>query len=88
MFVIITVPILFYEQDNLVGGQFWTVGRFDLLGEQNNLLSGQMSTQLTCYLPLPRKELLNCPLSKLILFCGGMSKIRRKQPSLIVTYYL
>ena len=37
-------------QDNLLGGQFWAVGRFNLLGGQNNLLGGQMPTQLTCYL--------------------------------------
>ena len=38
-------------QDNLLGGQFWVIGRFNLLGGQSNLLGGQMPTQLTCYLP-------------------------------------
>ena len=28
------------------------MGKFNLLGGQNNLLGGQMPTQLTCYLPL------------------------------------
>ena len=36
-------------QENLLGGQFWVMGRFNLLGGQSNLLGGQMSTQLTCY---------------------------------------
>ena len=45
LFVIIIVPVFFCGQDNLLGGQFWAVGRFNLLG-------GQMPTQLTCYLPL------------------------------------
>ena len=27
------------------------MGKFNLLGGQNNLLGGQMPTQLTCYLP-------------------------------------
>ena len=51
LFVIITVPIFFCGQDNLPGGQFWAMGRFNLLGGQSNLLDGQMPTQLTCYLP-------------------------------------
>ena len=38
-------------QDNSMIGQFWAVGRFNLLGGQSNLLGGQMPTQLTCYLP-------------------------------------
>ena len=41
----------FCGQDNLLGGQFWAMGRFNLLGGQNNLLGGQLPTQLTCYLP-------------------------------------
>ena len=41
----------FCGQDNLLGGQFWAMGRFNLLGGQSNLLGGQMPTQLTCYLP-------------------------------------
>ena len=41
----------FSGQGNLLGGQFWVMGRFNLLGRQNNLLGGQMPTQLTCYLP-------------------------------------
>ena len=33
------VPILFFcGQDNLLGGQFWAMGRLNLLGGQNNLL--------------------------------------------------
>ena len=34
-----------------MGGQFWAMGRFNLLDGQNNLLGGQMPTQLTYYLP-------------------------------------
>ena len=40
---------LFCGQDNLLGGQFWAMGRLNLLGGQINLLGGP--TQLTCYLP-------------------------------------
>ena len=40
-----------YGQDNLLEGQFWVMGRFNLLDGQNNLLGGQLPTQLTCYLP-------------------------------------
>ena len=50
LFVIIIVPIIFCGQDNLLGGQFWAMGRFNLLGGQSNLLGGQMPTQLICYL--------------------------------------
>ena len=51
-FLIIVVPIFFCEQDNLLGGQFWAMGRLNLLGGQINLQCGQMPTQqLTCYLP-------------------------------------
>ena len=39
-----------YEQDNLLGGQFWTMGRLNLLGGQSNLLGGQMPTQTHRYL--------------------------------------
>ena len=42
---------IFCGQDNLLGGQFWAMGRFNLLGGQSNLLGGQMPTQLTYYLP-------------------------------------
>ena len=38
-------------QENLLGGQFWAMGRLNLLGGQSNLLGGQMPTQFTCYLP-------------------------------------
>ena len=31
----------FFGQDNLLGGQFWAMGRFNLLGGQSDLLSGQ-----------------------------------------------
>ena len=41
----------FYGQDDLLGGQFWAMGRFYSLGGQNNLLGGQLPIQLTCYLP-------------------------------------
>ena len=41
----------FCWQDNLQGGQFWAMGRFNLLGGQNDLIGGQLPTQLTCYLP-------------------------------------
>ena len=41
----------FCRQDNLLGGQFWAMGRCNLLGGQSNSLAGQMPTQLTCYLP-------------------------------------
>ena len=40
----------FCGHDNLLGGQFWAMGIFNLLGGQNNLLVGQLPTQLTCYL--------------------------------------
>ena len=36
----------FCGEDNLLGGQFWAMGRFILLGEQNNILRGQLLTQL------------------------------------------
>ena len=38
LFVIIIVPFFFCVQDNLLGGQFWAMGRFNLLGGQSNLL--------------------------------------------------
>ena len=41
----------FCGQDNLLGGEFWAMGRFNLLGGQSNSQGGQMPTQLTCYLP-------------------------------------
>ena len=41
----------FCGQDHLLGGQFWAMGRFNLLGGLSNLLGGQMPTQLSCYLP-------------------------------------
>ena len=41
LLVIILVPIFFCGQDNLLGGQFWAMGRFKL-GGQNNLLGGQI----------------------------------------------
>ena len=41
----------FCGQNNLLGGQFWAMGRFNLLGGQSKLLGGQMPTQLTCHLP-------------------------------------
>ena len=50
LFWIVVVPI-FCGQDNLLGGQFWAMGRLNLLGAQTNLLGGQMPTQLTYYLP-------------------------------------
>ena len=50
LFLIIVV-LFFCGQDNLLGGQFWAMDRFNLLGGQINLLGGQMPTQLTCYLP-------------------------------------
>ena len=40
----------FFGQDNLLGGQFWEMSKFDFLGGQSNLPGGQMPTQLTCYL--------------------------------------
>ena len=51
LFVIIKVTIFFRGQDYLLGGQFWAIGRFNLLSGQSNILGGQMPTQLTCYLP-------------------------------------
>ena len=51
LFVKIIVPIFFCEQDNLLCGQFWAMGRFNLLGGQSNLLDGQKPTKLTSYLP-------------------------------------
>ena len=51
LFLIKVMPIFFCGQDSLLGGQFWAMGRFNLLGGQSNLLGGQMPTQLTCYLP-------------------------------------
>ena len=41
----------FCGHDNLLGGQFWAMGRFNLLGGLNSLLSVKLPTQLTCYLP-------------------------------------
>ena len=51
LFVIIFNAYYFSGQDNLLGGQFWAMGRLNVLGGQNNLPGGQMPTQLTCYLP-------------------------------------
>ena len=31
-----------FGQDNLLDGRFWEMGRFHLLGRQNNLLGGQL----------------------------------------------
>ena len=45
------VVFFFCGQDNLPDGHFWATGRFNLLGGQNNILGGQMPSQLTCYLP-------------------------------------
>ena len=39
------VPISFCGQDTLLGGHFWAMGRFNLLGGQSNLLFRQMPTQ-------------------------------------------
>ena len=44
---------LLIGQNNLLGGQFWASGRFNLLGGQSRLLGGQMPTQFTCYLLPP-----------------------------------
>ena len=41
----------FCGHDNSLGGQFWTIGSLNLLGGQNNLLGGQLPTQVTFYLP-------------------------------------
>ena len=41
LFEIIIVPIFCCGQDNLLGRQFWTMGRFNLLGGQINLLGGK-----------------------------------------------
>ena len=42
----------FCWQGNSLGGQFWVMGKFNLLDGQNYLLDGQISIQLTChYLP-------------------------------------
>ena len=39
LFLILKVHIFFFcGQDNLLGGQFWAMGRSDLLGGQSNLL--------------------------------------------------
>ena len=51
--------IVSFGQDNLLGGQFWAMGRLNLLDGQSNLLGGQMPTQLTCYLPPWSHERLN-----------------------------
>ena len=37
----------FGGQDNLLSGQFWAMGRFNLLGGQNNLLGGQVNLLFT-----------------------------------------
>ena len=79
LFVIIIVPIFFFcGQDNLLGVQFWAMGRFDLLGGQNNLLGGQIPTQLTCYLP-PWLSLLK--LWQISIFCvflrGCLLRVRQ-----------
>ena len=59
LFLIIWCPF-FCGQDNLLGGQFWAMGRLNLLGGQINLLGGQMPTHLTCHLPpciiMPRSQ--------------------------------
>ena len=41
----------FCEQDYLLGGQFWAMGRFNSLGGQDYLQGGQIPTQVICYLP-------------------------------------
>ena len=45
----IVAPI-FCGQDNLLGGQFWAMGKLNLQGGQIYLLDGQIPVQLTCYL--------------------------------------
>ena len=45
-------PLFFCWQNNLLGGQFWPMARFNLLKGQNNLPCGQMTIPLTCFLPL------------------------------------
>ena len=47
--IIFVVPI-FCGKGHLLGGQFWAMGKFNLLGGQSNL-GGQMPTQFTYYLP-------------------------------------
>ena len=56
LFLIIMIPIFFCGQDNLLGGQFWAMDGFDLLGGQINLLGGQMPTQLTFFFYLPEAQ--------------------------------
>ena len=41
----------FYGHGNLLSEQFWAIGSFKLLAGQNDLLGGQLLTQLTCNLP-------------------------------------
>ena len=56
------VPFLFCGQVILLGGQFWAMGRFDLLGGQSNLLGGQIPTQLNViYVPDWRLKVANQP---------------------------
>ena len=68
--------------DNLLGGQFWAMGSFNLLGGQSNLLGGQMPTQLTCYLPRfphhTQKLNLNLQLSKVSHILGTTSSAAPK----------
>ena len=61
----------FSGQDNLLSGQFWAVGRLNLLGGQINLLGGKMPTQLTCYLPpchIGQKAVVTALLSMKVLW--------------------
>ena len=51
LFVIIIVPIFSVGKIIYWVGNFWAMGRFNLLGGQSNLIGGQIPTQLTCYLP-------------------------------------
>ena len=42
----------FCGQDNFLGGQFWAMGRFNLLGGQTNLLCGQSVMRVSTTLSL------------------------------------
>ena len=74
------VPV-FCGQDNILVGNFWAMGKFNLLSGQSNLLVGQMSTQLTCYLPPCHKTKTNLLTLKFgFRYCGDSIKFSRNTP--------
>ena len=61
----------FCGQDNLLGGQFWAMSRFILLG-------GQLPTQLTCYLPSwDTMSTIEVTVGSFSVFCHSSIRVKR-----------